>query len=98
MALVSSNTPVGTAHAGSTATISVNAGDFLFAFASSNGLPANWSASTQSPSNTHSIANAADPNSLVDGSSADWLVASTNASFSVSVSAVSASVVAANWR
>jgi hypothetical protein len=97
---LSSNTPVGTTHGASGANnlISVNAGDFLFSFTSSDGVPAIYSGSTAAPSNTHTVLNAAGSNSLVDGTCADWLIASTNASFSVNASATAASVTAANWR
>jgi hypothetical protein len=61
----------------SSTTVAVTAGDFLFA-ANPASAPS-WASSTQSPSNTQSnIGTAA-------VSTADWTIASTNASFSVAV-------------
>lgn len=90
-----SNTPRNTATGTTAATISVNSGDFLFALASGTGT-ASWAGSTQSPSGTQSQAGSA---SIENGSTADWTIASTSASFSAATSGLSSvSFVAANWR
>jgi hypothetical protein len=93
-----SNTPVSVSAAGGVGTwptISVNSGDFLFGFYSGTGT-ANWSASTVSPSGTQSQTGSG---GIEEGFSADWTIASTNASFTVNTSGVSnASAITANWR
>lgn len=93
-----SNTPRGTVVASGTSptsgTISVNAGDFLFA-GSNGGAGATWTSSTQTPSGTQSQTGTG---AIFDAFSADWTIASTNASFSVAVTETGPSMVAANWR
>jgi hypothetical protein len=88
-------TPRNTASGAASATIGVNSGDFLFALASGSGT-ASWASSTQSPSGTQAQSGSASPN---NGSTADWTIVSTNASFSAATTALtSPSFVTANWR
>jgi hypothetical protein len=61
---------------GSGSTISVTAGDLMFAIAATTGASSDWSTSTQAPSSLHSILASG---LFYDG--ADWTIAATNASF-----------------
>jgi hypothetical protein len=75
---------------GSSDTISVSAGDFMFAANSQN---SNYTSSTQTPTNkclTSCVIAAANGTYAI----ADWLIASTNASFNVGVSAYTYNAVA----
>jgi hypothetical protein len=92
-----SNTPRTATHAagGVSGTLSVVAGDFIFAAASAaSGITVTWGTSTQSPTATQSdITQTAFP-----GFSADWNVLSTNAAFSIIVGGTGSNFAAANWR
>jgi hypothetical protein len=88
------NSPQNTVTGGTSVSIGVNAGDFLFAISEAQDT-AGWGGSTQAPAKTYSDTNQG-PSLFLNG--ADWTIASTNASFSVSGLATSGSLVAANWR
>lgn len=93
-----SNTPRGNVVASGTSpcsgTLSVQAGDFVFAGAN-GGNTISWASSTQTPSGTQSQTGTS---AQFDAYSADWTIASTNASFSVAATLTAPAMVAANWR
>lgn len=75
-------------------TISVTAGDFMFAANESVNANANFSTSTQVPTANHSIFS-----SNPWGTASDWIIASTNASFSANpLSGISTSTILATWQ
>jgi hypothetical protein len=89
-----SNSPQATATGANTATISVNSGDFMFVAGASQSASSSWAASTQAPSDINNDSN----QNPVDLSAADWIIAFTNTSFSISFAGVTGSLVASNFR